>query len=155
MLGGSPCGNGTYVPWYKNVDEYAFVECMLICCMVTLALLFETLHHKVLHTLEHHIEKSARRGSADLSKTDIITGGHKHGLYMMRLMERLSGELMVLGFLAFTVWSCNKGELYDKVVTEGYGPPTGPDLLHVIEDVHMHLFMAMVRNSFAPPDEFI
>jgi hypothetical protein len=146
-----PNGTATaapYVPWYTNVDEYAFVECMLICCMVALALFFETIHHYAHHSLEHHVEKGARKGSVNLSKTDIITTGHKHGLYMLRLLDRLSDELMVLGFLAFTVWSCNKAKVYDMVVADDYGPNNAADLLHVIEDVHMHLFMAMLSYFY-------
>ena len=41
MLGSSDDGCSCDA-WYKNVDEYAFVECVLIICMVSLAIFFET-----------------------------------------------------------------------------------------------------------------
>jgi hypothetical protein len=50
---------------------------------------------------------------------------------------------MILGFIAFTVWTCNKAGVYERVVAQDYGPKNGADLLHAIEDVHMHLFIAM------------
>jgi hypothetical protein len=119
---------------------------MLICAMIVLALFFEAIHRRIHHHLQHHTKLTAKQRSLDLSKMDIILKGHTRGLYMLRLLERGSGELMVLGFIAFVVWSCNKGEVYDKVIESGYGPQSGSDLLHVVEDVHMHLFMAMVSG---------
>jgi hypothetical protein len=115
--------------------------------MVVLALIFESIHKKIHHHLQHHTALTAKQRSIDLSKMDIIMKGHTRGLYMLRLMERGSGELMVLGFIAFVVWGCNKGEVYEKVLDpEGrYGPQSAADLLHTVEDVHMQLFMAMVR----------
>lgn len=64
----------------------------------------------------------------------------------------------MLGFIAFCVWCCNKGSAFQKVVRpydsdlrtgvgapyNSYGPPAGGELLHLVEDVHMHLFIAMV-----------
>jgi hypothetical protein len=148
MLGGS--GNATVCrcdDWSKNVDEYVFVESVLLVMMVALAFFFETLHEKIHHHLAHKVAH-ADQMDHDESKSDIIERGHTPGIYMLRLLERLSSELMVLGFIAFTVWACNKGGVFERSVNDGYGPPTGSDLLHVVEDIHMHLFMAMVYYFF-------
>jgi hypothetical protein len=145
MLGAAPApaGGKPYVPWYQHADEYAFVECMLLCCMLLLALLFEEIFHKIDHHLDHKAEEGGVKTETDQTKFDIIRSGFKPGFYMIRLLNRLTSELMILGFIAFTVWSCNKVGVYEMVVVKDYGPKTGPDLLHVIEDVHMHLFIAM------------
>ena len=57
-LAGAPAGyNGTYVPWYKDVDQYVFVECMLICAMVCIAVVFE----KLFHALEGMLDPTLKR----------------------------------------------------------------------------------------------
>jgi hypothetical protein len=92
------------------------------------------------------------RANLDIAKKQIIKEGHTPGLYLVRLFERFSEELMVLGFIAFCVWLCSRGGVFHNVVgrydssnpLRAYGPPTGGELLHVVEDVHMHLFIAML-----------
>lgn len=56
----------------------------------------------------------------------------------------------MLGFLAFLVWCCNQGEVFDRIYetfkdTEGFNlPGDGPGYLHMVEAVHMQLFIAMI-----------
>jgi len=129
---------------------------MVLLPMLTLAVTFEKIHHychhKVVHQTKAHIQ------NIDLGKKDIIAKGHTPGLYLIRLFERSGEEFMVLGFVAFCVWMLNKGSVFQRVVRpfdeaslmgvgapyNTYGPPTGGELLHLVEDVHMQLFIAMI-----------
>merc|ERR1719387_155906 len=60
----------------------------------------------------------------------------------------MGGELMVLGFLAFLVWTFNQAGGFDRVAeataSSARLPTSGPDYLHMMEAVHMHLFLGMV-----------
>jgi hypothetical protein len=71
-----------------------------------------------------------------------VKGGNAH---LMALLDRVSGEFMVLGFLAFCVWSCNQNKGFDKIA-DVTGGPDGYTLLHLFEAVHMYLFVGMVLN---------
>lgn len=51
---------------------------------------------------------------------------------------------MVLGFLAFCVWSTNQAKGFHAIHSV-VGGPGGYDLLHMFEGVHMFLFLGMVR----------
>ena len=58
---------------------------------------------------------------------------------------------MVLGYIACVVWLTNRCSGFDGVITvmktnrtNYFGPKTASELLHVVEDVHMYLFAAMV-----------
>ena len=74
-------------------------------------------------------------------------GGQAH---CEALFHRVNGEFMVLGFLAFLVWSINQGDGFGKlkanVITMA---PDGVTLLHLCEAVHMYLFLAMILNFTA------
>ena len=53
----------------------------------------------------------------------------------------------VQGFLAVTVWTSNKCGLMKTVngnSSDYPGPRNDADLLHFVEDVHMHLFFGMI-----------
>jgi len=72
----------------------------------------------------------------------VIRGAHEH---FHALLERINGEFMVLGFLAFCVWSASQADaftsFYDLVGTG----PHGLDLLHIFE----------VPNPHPSPQHFI
>ena len=48
------------------------------------------------------------------------------------LLDRISGEFMVLGFLAFCVWSCNQAERFNTIHYY-FGGPDAVQLLHLVE----------------------
>jgi len=59
---------------------------------------------------------------------------------------------MVLGFLAFVVWIVNRAGLFSKLAKVTHSdhirlPPDGYGYLHIVEDVHMQLFIAMLLSS--------
>jgi hypothetical protein len=60
----------------------------------------------------------------------------------------MGGEFMVLGFLAFTIWTCNQQNVFDEVAEIDPGdirlPSVGADYLHLMEEVHFQLFVAMI-----------
>lgn len=69
------------------------------------------------------------------------------------LTERCAGELMVLGFLAWTVWTIARSGAFYKmacyITTDAIGlPTTAHGWLETVEDVHIHLFLGMVAFIF-------
>jgi len=74
-----------------------------------------------------------------------------HGWY--ELLLRFNEELMVLGFMAFCVWIGTVAELWDQFVPpkvfNANTPRTALELLEIVEDVHMHLFIAMIFYFFS------
>jgi len=60
------------------------------------------------------------------------------------LLHRVSGEFMILGFLAFCVWSFNQARGFN-MLSDVFGP-SALDILHLFEAVHMMLFIAMCLN---------
>merc|ERR1712216_153643 len=66
------------------------------------------------------------------------------------LLHRLNEELMILGFLAFMVWGGTQAELWQKLVPPNIvyenTPQTWHEMLELVEDVHIHLFIAMVLH---------
>lgn len=132
--------------WYSSLEEYRFLESIVIVFMTAGALFFDS----VMHVLRKVVLNADQRPRHD----DIP-------YFYEALFNRASGELMVLGFLAFVVWSLSRWGAFDEIVAqlpssteppegslqkrERFSYPTkGSDLLHVVEDVHMQLFVAML-----------
>merc|ERR1711907_139550 len=72
-----------------------------------------------------------------------IRGAHDH---FVRLFNRASDELMVLGFLAFCIWCINQAEGFKHLSESLDGRPDESSLLHLAENVLMFLFLAMLLN---------
>ena len=53
---------------------------------------------------------------------------------------------MVLGFLAFVVWSVLQADGFEKMHHDWGWGPDGHGLLHLFENVHMYLFLGMALN---------
>lgn len=121
---------------------------MILLCLIPLAVLFEFLEEQ----LEEHVTP---RQSADhhqwQSKPIIPEFGesmHMHASYMFKtLSARVKGELMVLGFLAFVVWSVTQINMWEEFVPPKHHFNKFPQDWHtlhaVVDAVHMHLFIAM------------
>lgn len=140
---GDAAGSDHGARWWGSDYEFFHFECYVVVALVWLAMVFDALHHKMM--------RSAKE--AHLLKFD---DPHQHEVHRdfevplwENLANRCSGELMVLGFLAFVVWFCNRADFFERIAVSlrGYStialPSAGYDYLHAVEDVHMHLFLAM------------
>lgn len=182
--------------WYEEEREYIAIEAIILCILIIVAIIFETIHHKVSHIfarsheekiqigkivptseetpnqeLEAAAEKAKKsKGSKSLFGTFKIhnplkkkheeapinyVAEAKKNSYGKRLFHRCEAEIMVLGILALCVWFSNKcGAMklvqqyntcnVDKDGCEPFGPENYSDMLHTVEDVHMHLFFGMI-----------
>lgn len=69
-----------------------------------------------------------------------------------KLLSRAAGELTILGFIAFVIWSVRTAGWFDLLAEsletlEDLSfriPKTGGDIVHMLEDVHIHLFIGMI-----------
>jgi len=60
------------------------------------------------------------------------------------LFNRFIAEIMILGLMGFTVWSCVQGKVFKTISKKHLSYRPDPyALLHLVEDVHMELFIAM------------
>lgn len=138
---------GGGAPWYCEDWENDHLEATSAAVMLILAIAFEHIYHELFHKAEHSFvygqsmlsedEKEAHVNSADFSKP-----------LRLVLLERMGGEFMVLGFLAFSIWTLNQQNLFSAIadagITDPRLPSTGSDFLHIMEAVHMQLFVAMI-----------
>ena len=104
------------IPWYDSVDERVWVESCVLVTIIFVAWLVQQVHSSV--------------------------HARVHSDRMHKLFERCNAEFMVLGFMAFVVWVLNQCGLFDFLTTH-FAHSAGW-LLHITEDVHMRLFIAMV-----------
>jgi len=166
LLGGGSTGGY----WFTLYEHKIFVECAILICMMLVAILFERLHHAIhahisgfhsgVHVaycdaLDHEIydreeEEEAHSHHGGKASAHVKGGSH----HRLDLLTRVNGEFMVLGFLAFVVWTLNQLTFFEWIA--GFmnantsmsfnRDVTGSDLLHISEEVHIHLFLAMVLN---------
>jgi len=72
---------------------------------------------------------------------------HHTTVYWKKLLDRFTMELRVLGFIAFSVWSGTQADLWHEFVPTDIDYANRPrnylEMLEMVEDVHMHLFIAM------------
>jgi hypothetical protein len=112
---------------------------------------FDTVHHiaeEMTHTHAYHFGKRTKTKSSTHHEV------HVHVAEYMplwgRLLHRFSSELMVLGFLAFVVWSCAQADVFVGIADsfKDYDdfavPKDALSYFHTVEAVHMHMFIAMV-----------
>lgn len=133
--------------------ERAYVESCVVMILLVGALVFEHAFHVAQHLAENsydygklqdlqrllplHSESQKRHATTPLFKL---------------LVSRISGEFMVLGWLAFLIFVFRAADGFEAVsaafpVGDGTGlhlPHTAEDWLHLIELVHMKLFMGMI-----------
>jgi len=139
--------------YYADYSQPLFVELCVFLCITTLAVGFEVghhvLHHWLGHTVKFHVLDAygqKRHAPAGRAK-DQLMGGNAH---VMALFDRISGELMVLGFVAFVVWACYQGEMFKTIadsLAKNY--TSSPDyyfIYNACHNVHIFLFLAMVSH---------
>jgi len=138
---------GSGPPWYCHDWELDFVEAVGTVMFLLTALCFE----KVYHHIQHNCEHSFVYGQSMLSEEEKHKAVERSSFAKpLRLIwfQRLGGEFMVLGFLAFLIWCCNQQGIMDafaEITASDMNLPTvGSDYLHLMEAVHMQLFVAMI-----------
>ena len=136
---------GGDTPWYATEDERAFTENMILVSMILFAVLFENLEAwatlAVGGNISHPQHQRAECVDHALEDSEPVFN------FNLILFNRLSGEFMVLGFIAFLVWSSSRSGFLElcmsNVSPDDLGPYDATSLLHIMEDVHMALFFAM------------
>lgn len=149
---------------FKNEYEYNYVEVNVLIVLLLLALTFESIWH--------HVQRYVRQNAyyygslhdgppAEAESSGQHGGGgpqhprarHVHGKHVKlaeELVNRAGGEFMTLGFLAFCTFMFNTLGGFKWLVATC--PPSGSvplpatevDWLHLVELVHMKLFVGMV-----------
>lgn len=126
-------------------------ECVAIV-LVLFTLLFEFAHHKCGHMAEHSEDyhHARKEGPKRVAAYEVAASQVDSQSLFGLLFHRSTGEFTVLGFLAFLVWCFNQAEGFDKIYesskdTQDWGfPGDGSSYLHMVEAVHMQLFIAMI-----------
>lgn len=146
--------------WHKAEYEYNYIEAMLIIGFVSVALIFEVLWHELVrHSRQsyyfgyYHDERFPGPSRASHSQKSVGHRGHRKRLYE-DLANRMGGEFMILGVLAFIIFVVNQANGFqslaerfptdDSPQSEWHLPRDGNDWLHMAELVHMKLFIGMV-----------
>jgi len=145
-------GGHTWTEGYAASDgQENFVEVVVFVCVTSVAVLFEVGHHYLHHVLEHNINLGVLAAYGQTAhhvpprpKHKLI-GGNGHA---MNLFNRLSAELMVLGFVAFVVWSCYQAKMFHDIADDLAKTYTSsPDYYYIYNgchNVHIWLFLAMI-----------
>lgn len=144
-LAGRRLGSGP--PWYCHEYEKDHIEAAAAAVMLVLAMGFEFAYHYFLHLAEHSFVYGQSMLSDEEKKAAVHRSLFGKPLRLI-LFSRMGGEFMVLGFLAFTIWTCNQQELFHAVAkieaSDIRTPTVASDILHLMEEVHMQLFVAMI-----------
>lgn len=141
LLWSAAAGGGDDI-WWEEEYEYFHFECFAVAALVCLAMVFDALHHRLVHIAKQHPHSIEDGEQQQVHHDNEVT-------LWESLLNQTSGELMVLGMIAFAVWTVNRAGLFDKLAKVIRSdtirlPPGGYDLLHIVEDVHMQLFIAML-----------
>ena len=145
-------------------------ESVALCSLCIIAMLFERVHHWLFHISDislgvdmvyadeieqynigghgssahgnDHGQQHNDHGEHDDSHSHGVDSGHVMGAqaHFEGLLNRVNGEFMVLGFLAFCVWSFNQAKGFDDLAKDVITTaPDGNTLLHLWEAVHMYV----------------
>jgi len=145
--------------WWVNENEKDFVEVLVLIALVVLALIFDQAWHTISHRMEHtyrygNYHDQVHEEDIDENEHTDSHGNVRHKQLFMELVNRAGGEFMTLGFLAFVVFLFNQLGGFEMMAeklpatTGRHLPKTGYDWLHVVEVVHMELFMGMICYFF-------
>jgi len=110
--------------WYAEEVEVNFVEGLMLLVLVVLALAFET----IWHTVSHQAEDSYYFGRMQQESSKMESGHHgghghdevgeMHTQLLKELVNRMAGEFMSLGFLAFLIFSANQCMLFEYLASQ-------------------------------------
>jgi len=149
-------GGGSAYDWYTYEDDYVFVECMILIVLIPVAIMFEWLHHELDgfffagHGEGHTEDESHYVHLKDELDNPSKVNHMRTSKQWKTLFYRFNAEMMVLGFLAFAVWVGTQCGLWDQFVPPKMCKPNSPrdaaTLFTIVDDVHMHLFIAMLLH---------
>eukprot|EP00435_Cladocopium_sp_Y103_P056218 s219_g18.t3 len=143
--------------WYDADHELNYVESLVLVTIVFLELLFDGFWHY----LSQPAGKSYRYGDKheeafENTEAAVLIHPPQHVQLYKELVNKMGGEFMSLGFIAFMVFCSNQLGLFEYLaerlpscgsITDGSNcvvlPYTG-DWLHLIELVHVQLFVGMM-----------
>mmetsp|Transcript_54400 Transcript_54400/g.129643 ORF Transcript_54400/g.129643 Transcript_54400/m.129643 type:complete len:677 (-) Transcript_54400:137-2167(-) len=148
-------GGGDITGW-----AYSYVESLIVIVLVCFGLLFEACHHSLVHWAERSYDYGSLQEELPLQRSSIQGhgAGHEghagplicHKPLFTLLTSRISAEFMVLGWLAFLIFCFREAHGFEWVarVTKDEKavplPKSAEDWLHMVEIVHMKLFLAMI-----------
>ncbi|CAK0879430.1 unnamed protein product, partial [Prorocentrum cordatum] len=160
------CDEGSDGSEECHLHEYSFVETCILIVLVCMALLFEAVHHffkERVSTSYHYGQLQTGTGRRHFNGIHTSAGAghvpgssrHLHVEYTTPLWKhwfsRLCAEIMVLGYIAFLIFISREAGLFDALITAFpseasaiHVPPTSADWLHMVELVHMKLFLGML-----------
>jgi len=134
-------------PWWEEEYEKMHLEAWIMIALVLVTVVFDLLWHKLKHEA-HALGSISLQAHMDKHHHHHAKHVHAHSLNQ-ELHHRLSSELSVLGFLALSVWTCNQAGLFEHLEEQDYGieglklPEFEEEYLHMVEDIHIHLFVTM------------
>jgi hypothetical protein len=135
--------------WWVQEFEYFHLESYVLVALAWLTMFLDLFNHKF-----------ARMSQVSLvAEEDAPAIPSVHWNMRVSLWETLRsrciGELMVLGSLAIFTHICKKAEVFEKLavafrdnVKHVRLPRAGDDYLHMVQEVHMQLFVAMSVYAF-------
>lgn len=140
-------------PWWEHEYEYNYIEAVILIVLVIIALIFEHCWHAVSHA-SHHTYRYGELHEQACHENNDHTDAHgniRHVRLLKELVSRAGGEFMTLGVLAFCTFMFNNlggFEWFEKSMKVKEGefriPKYKEDWLHMVEVVHMKLFIGMV-----------
>lgn len=141
--------------WQHYEYEYNYIEAMLVIGFVFIASFFEVSWHAVVRISRgsYKYGQNSYPKAALFAMEKPTKGNVKHRRLYEDLANRMGGEFMILGVLAFIIFvtdqangfdSLAKRFHYDDAKDAWHMPRDGKDWLHMAELVHMKLFMGMV-----------
>jgi hypothetical protein len=154
--------------WHEHQYERCFIHAVVLIILVCGAMIFEMLWHSLTHLSKktYHYGQVHDIVNNEEDSVEMDSNGNiRHVRLWDELTQRMGGEFMSLGFLAFTIFILNQAGFFDRLgvafgnpddfsvdgsssVTsspEGFHyPRTQYDWLHAAEFVHVKLFVAMI-----------
>eukprot|EP00928_Gymnodinium_smaydae_P006827 TRINITY_DN12434_c0_g1_i1.p1 TRINITY_DN12434_c0_g1~~TRINITY_DN12434_c0_g1_i1.p1 ORF type:complete len:630 (+),score=99.49 TRINITY_DN12434_c0_g1_i1:367-2256(+) len=135
------------VPWYCYTWERDYIRASVTVAILLLTLIFEEIHHHILHNAEHAYVFGNTILSPEEKNQKATTQIFGEPLRKVWITH-LSGEVMVLGFIAACTWSSNQLGFFYFLASFNHQHltlPTDPyTYLHLMEELHMQLFLGMV-----------
>eukprot|EP00933_Yihiella_yeosuensis_P044085 TRINITY_DN39139_c0_g1_i1.p1 TRINITY_DN39139_c0_g1~~TRINITY_DN39139_c0_g1_i1.p1 ORF type:complete len:509 (-),score=49.09 TRINITY_DN39139_c0_g1_i1:213-1739(-) len=138
--------------WWQEESEVQHLRECIGIALLLLTLMFEIIHHKLMHIADSIEDYRVAKSAGDKSHTHYEVATHQvdHRTLWGLLLRRATAEFTVLGFAAFIVWCFNEGEVFHAMQEQFGGtsdialPLDGATYFHMVEGVHMQLFVGML-----------
>jgi len=141
-------GNHGEHKWWDESHQYTYLECNTLVGLAVITMIFEFIHHALVHKAGHGSHAPAHHGHHGLVDQESREVFHENNESLwVAVVDGFTGELTVLGFLAFTVWLVDRSGGFEKIAEDlahlEHLPQDRTGYLHTVEDVHMQLFISM------------